>query len=506
MGRWANKFVIGLTGNIAMGKSVVRKMLEHLGAYTIDADGLAHQTMVPGAPAYQPVVETFGKWILDPDGKINRSKLGAVAFSHPEALTRLEAITHPFVGRGIDTLIQRATQPVVVVEAIKLIEGPLGGQVDSIWVVDSTPEVQIKRLMSRNNMPEVEARKRIEGQNSQREKMTRAHVVIANNGTLQDVWGQVEREFKRSLEGRGLKPADQQDDRVGTVKVRQPAVPVPPAQPATSVPVPPAQPPSATTPTPRAPSSTGSLGPLPALRTGSTQPMQPISPQQASQPPVAPPPSSGNIPAPKVTTQTAAQVPTPPPAQPAQPAQPANPATKRSTQPAPAVPSQFTGEVSVEIRRGMPKTADIIAQMVNAATGKRLNRMDIMTLFGEKSYLLAEVANRPYGLAGFQVENLITRLDEFLIAPEAPTSIIAQALIQSVEDASKELQSEVGFVYLPTNVNSQVILAFTSNGYERTELDSIKVPAWREAAQESQPPNTIIFAKKLRAERVLKPL
>src|SRR5215831_20717250 len=130
VGRWANKYVIGLTGNIAMGKSLVRKMFEHLGAYTIDADGLAHQVMVPGAPAYGPVIETFGKWLLDKDNRIDRSKLGAVAFSHPEALARLEALTHPIVGQGIDTLISRAKQPIVVIEAIKLIDGTLGSQVD----------------------------------------------------------------------------------------------------------------------------------------------------------------------------------------------------------------------------------------------------------------------------------------------------------------------------------------------------------------------------------------
>jgi len=483
VGRWANKFVIGLTGNIAMGKSVVRKMLEHLGAYTIDADGLSHQTMVPGAPAYQPVVETFGKWILDPDGKINRSKLGAVVFSHPEALTRLESITHPLVGRGIDTLLQRANQPIVVIEAIKLIEGPMAGQVDAIWVVDSTPDVQIKRLMSRNNMPEIEARKRIEGQNSQRDKLGRASTVITNNGTLQEVWAQVEREWKRIMMARGVQ---EQDDRVGTVKVKQavpPAQSVPPAAQQPKPAVPQQMSPSTTQPiVPRPPAPSGPLGPIPALRTGTTQPMAPVNP---SAQPGTPQPA-------KTSTQNTPQVQTP----------------ARSTQPSmPAVPSAvFSGEVTVEIRRGMPRTADIIAQMINAATGKHLNRMDVMTLFGEKSYLLAEVAARPYGLAGFQVENLITRLDEFIISPEAPISVIAQALIQSVEDASKELQSEVGFVYLPLNVNSQVILAFTSNGYERTELDAIKVPAWREAAQESQPPNTIIFAKKLRAERVLKPL
>ena len=80
MSRWPNKFVIGLTGNIAVGKSVVRQMLQHLGAYTIDADSLSHRAMAPGAPAYKPIVETFGQFILDAEKNINRQMLGTIAF------------------------------------------------------------------------------------------------------------------------------------------------------------------------------------------------------------------------------------------------------------------------------------------------------------------------------------------------------------------------------------------------------------------------------------------
>src|SRR5258706_15195425 len=129
-----------------MGKSLVRKMLEHLGAYTIDADGLAHQVMAPGAPAYAPVIQTFGRWILDAENRVDRTKLGAVAFSHPEALARLEALTHPIVGQGIDTLVSRAKQPLVVIEAIKLFEGTLPTQVNSTWRFQAPPHIRLKLL------------------------------------------------------------------------------------------------------------------------------------------------------------------------------------------------------------------------------------------------------------------------------------------------------------------------------------------------------------------------
>ena len=159
----------------------------------------------------------------------------------------------------------------------------------------------------------------------------------------------------------------------------------------------------------------------------------------------------------------------------------------------------------VDIRRGMPKNAEDIANLLNRTMGTNLTRMDIMMAFGEKSYLLAEVDSKPVALAGFQVENLITRMDEFVVLPGVPIPPVAEALIRAVEDSSKELQSEVGFMFLPQDATS-LAQAFVDQGYEKTDLESIKVPAWREAAIESQPPNTQILSKKLRAERVLKPL
>src|SRR5258708_32319477 len=206
-----------------MGKSLVRKMLEHLGAYTIDADGMAHQVMAPGAPAYTPVIDTFGKWILDKDGRVDRTKLGAVAFSHPEALARLEALTHPIVGQGIDTLVSRAKQPFVVIEAIKLVDGVLGSQVDAVWVVDTSPQLQLQRLITKRGLDQYEARKRIDTQNPQRDKLAKANVVIANNGTPEDVWGQVQREWQKIMESRGVAA---QGDQVHTVQV----APQPPRQ------------------------------------------------------------------------------------------------------------------------------------------------------------------------------------------------------------------------------------------------------------------------------------
>ena len=146
------KYIIGLTGNIATGKSVVRRMLEHLGAYTIDADALSHRAIAKGAPGYQPIINEFGKWILDKDSEIDRSKLASVVFHDLGALAELEGIIHPLVGQAISVLVKRASQPIVVIEAIKLLESELQKACDSIWVTYAPEEVQIERLIRKRNL------------------------------------------------------------------------------------------------------------------------------------------------------------------------------------------------------------------------------------------------------------------------------------------------------------------------------------------------------------------
>ncbi|HEX7621486.1 MAG TPA: dephospho-CoA kinase [Anaerolineales bacterium] len=191
MSNWPGKFVIGLTGNIATGKSVVRRMLEHLGAYTIDADALSHRAIAKGAPGYQPVVDTFGKYILDATGEIDRAKLGRLVFSDPDALQILEEIVHPLVEQAADLMIRRATQHVIVIEAIKLLEGKLAGQCDSIWATHSPESVQKNRLMKKRGMSEHQAILRIQAQPSQELKTAAASVVIQNAGSFEDTWKQV---------------------------------------------------------------------------------------------------------------------------------------------------------------------------------------------------------------------------------------------------------------------------------------------------------------------------
>ena len=191
MSNWPGKYVIGLTGNIATGKSVVRRMLEHLGAYTIDADALSHRVISKGAPGYQPVLDKFGTWLLDKDGQIDRARLGRLVFVDGQALATLEDIIHPYVGQAVNLLTQRATQKVIVVEAIKLLESDLRTRCDSIWVTDAPQAVQIERLMRKRGMSHDDALQRIHSQSAQKQKLAAANVVITNTGSYEELWKQV---------------------------------------------------------------------------------------------------------------------------------------------------------------------------------------------------------------------------------------------------------------------------------------------------------------------------
>jgi dephospho-CoA kinase len=193
---WPGKKIIGLTGNIATGKSVVRRMAEHLGAYTIDADALSHRVISKGAPGYQSVLDRFGTWLLDKDGQIDRVKLGRLVFADGQALAQLEDIVHPYVLQAIDVLIKRAPQPVVVIEAIKLLETDLRSKCDTIWVTDATQALQVERLVRKRGLTQEDALQRIHSQSGQKEKLASAKVIINNNGSYEELWKQVNDAWK----------------------------------------------------------------------------------------------------------------------------------------------------------------------------------------------------------------------------------------------------------------------------------------------------------------------
>jgi dephospho-CoA kinase len=185
-------FLVGLTGNIATGKSAAARMLSGMGACVIDADQVAHEVMQPGCPAFGPVVEAFGPEILAADGTIDRARLGAIVFRDPAALQRLEAAVHPATIAAVSRRIAAAQEPVVVVEAIKLIEAGMHRAYDALWVVTAPRSVQIERLVAMRGLSEKEAVLRVDAQPPQAEKAALADVVLVNDGNLDDLLHKVE--------------------------------------------------------------------------------------------------------------------------------------------------------------------------------------------------------------------------------------------------------------------------------------------------------------------------
>lgn len=185
------KFVLGVTGNIAVGKStVLRKLAEH-GAHTIDADLVYRELIEPGTPLLASLVDRFGPGIVAADGSLDRPALGAIVFSNPDALHDLDQLTHPAVIAEIDRRVAEVDEGVVVIDAVKLIESGHADHCDEVWLVVTDTETQVTRLMQRTILSEVEARRRVDAQPPVGPKVARADRVIDNSGSLDATMAQV---------------------------------------------------------------------------------------------------------------------------------------------------------------------------------------------------------------------------------------------------------------------------------------------------------------------------
>ncbi|KAA3645854.1 MAG: dephospho-CoA kinase [Chloroflexi bacterium] len=378
------KTIIGLTGNIATGKSVVRRMLEHLGAYGIDADSLSHRAIAKGAPGYQTVIDNFGNFILDDEGEIDRAKLGKLVFADPEALKQLESIVHPLVRQGIDHLVQRSKHNVVVIEAIKLLESPLRQMVDSVWVTTASEEMQLERLVRKRGMPKETAVTRIRAQGPQERKVKAADYVIYNKASYDETWQQVRAAWKALM-----------------------------------------------------PEGTG---------------------------PVAVSPSK------------------------------------------PAPTTEIDAQKLTVVRARPDKAADIASFVTRISGGKqRLDRDAVMAAFGEKAFLLLMASEKMVGLVGWQVENLVARVDDVYLEPGLSVAAASLFLITEVEEASKELQAEAALVFVTPELAKEIEV-WTGLGYEVRKPETLTINAWKEAAHNFQANGHVMLFKQLRVDRVLRPM
>ncbi len=373
MSNWQGKYIIGLTGNIATGKSVVRQMLEHLGAYSIDADALSHRAMAKGAPAYQPIVDTFGQWLLDANQEIDRTKLGQVVFSAPDAMKKLEEIVHPFVRQAIELLTKRSKHEVIVIEAIKLLENDLASLCDSIWVTDTSETLQKIRLIEKRGLNETEAIQRIHAQSPQKDKIEAADIMIDNTGSFEELWKQV---------SAGWKKINRKEEEEEVVEVK-------------------------------------------------------------------------------------------------------------------------SGDFSV--KRGHPRNAEAIAALMTRLGKIEMDSANVMEAFGEKAFFILESDQKLVGLAGWQVENLVTRTVDLCINPNLAPEAGLTALVEEIEKASKSLQSEASLLFLRDEIANLEEL-WQKLGYEKRTPESLGVQAWQDSAKEKLSDDKTLFFKQLRVDRVLRPI
>ena len=191
------KYIIGLTGNIACGKSAVVQTLADAGVHTIDADAVTRHLQQPGQAVYDAIVGAFGNGIVAPDGTIDRRALGAIVFADQAQLKRLEQLIHPAVRQHIMQWLASLpvgtaqTPTVAVIDAIKLIESGWPAHCDAVWVVTAPRAVQIARLTQTRGLTEAEAILRIDAQSAQADKVAHADVVFDNTGTLAALQQQV---------------------------------------------------------------------------------------------------------------------------------------------------------------------------------------------------------------------------------------------------------------------------------------------------------------------------
>jgi dephospho-CoA kinase len=183
---YAGKVIIGLTGNIATGKSAVMRLAHNYGAFTIDADKIVHELMDNDATMQAAIAVAFGSEVRREDGRIDRKKLGEIAFADPSAMQDLEAMTHPAVGKEVDARILASKQNIIFIEAIKLLEGNLRDICHQIWVTRCSPQRQLERLRVCRGMETEMAAVRIKAQPPQEEKVAQSDVLIDTNGLMKD--------------------------------------------------------------------------------------------------------------------------------------------------------------------------------------------------------------------------------------------------------------------------------------------------------------------------------
>jgi dephospho-CoA kinase len=192
--------VVGLTGGIGSGKSTFAALLAERGAQVVDADALGRDALRPGEPAWHKVVDQFGEEILVPNTmRVDRKLLAEIVFADRGKLAALNAIVHPVIFAGIADALEklRGTEAIVVLDAALLVETGLESVVDVMILVVAPEEVRQRRLEASRGMSLAESTSRMQAQARPEDMAVRADIVVANDGSLEDLAGEAERVWSK---------------------------------------------------------------------------------------------------------------------------------------------------------------------------------------------------------------------------------------------------------------------------------------------------------------------
>jgi dephospho-CoA kinase len=198
--RLGPRLVVGLTGGIASGKSLVGAMFVKLGVALIDTDVIAREVAARGEPGFAAVVEEFGPGLLSPSGDLNRPALRSLVFADDAKRRKLEAILHPLIRARTRAKLAELSAPYALVAVPLLVETSFGELVDRILVVDCAESLQLERLMRRDAIPKPEALAMLRAQTDRATRLQAAHDIIDNSGTTEATRRQVELTHRRYLD------------------------------------------------------------------------------------------------------------------------------------------------------------------------------------------------------------------------------------------------------------------------------------------------------------------
>lgn len=177
------RFRLGLTGGIGSGKSTVARLFQDRGAAVIDADAIARACTLAGGAAMPAIRATFGADFVAPDGSLDRDRMRAHVFGHPQAKAQLEAIVHPLVGQEIARQAAAADAVCTVFDVPLLVESPRWRpQLDRVLVVDCERETQIRRVMARNGWERTTVEAVLDNQSPRLRRLAAADMVLFNDG------------------------------------------------------------------------------------------------------------------------------------------------------------------------------------------------------------------------------------------------------------------------------------------------------------------------------------